>query len=152
MLIKQNNLERGQGLSEYAVILALVAIVVAVMVGVFGTELLKVYCRIVMAIDPAVDAPMCERIDVSCGASTSSGKASLEATVTDTMGEDDVERVDFYIDGKFHKPESIPKFCMGGGDASCTPVSLPSGTHTLRAVAFDAEGNSGFCEVTVNVP
>ncbi len=145
--------ESGQGLVEYALILSLVAVVCVVALAIFGDQLAQTLCKVVWALDASAKLPTCERINVSCGGvSVSGGYVSVEATVSDTIGDDNVDRVVFYVDGVVRHTESVPKYCFGAGDGSCGSRSLSSGTHTIRAVAFDAEGNSGYCEVTVNVP
>ncbi|MBZ0306453.1 MAG: hypothetical protein K8I82_10330 [Anaerolineae bacterium] len=153
----RKNLEKGQGLGEYALIISLVAVVVVVILGVFGEELLQVYCKIVFTVDPAVEAPMCEKLSVQCSGlsgGTISGNITFEALVTDTAGEDDVARVEFELDGTSFRQENEGRWCFNGGDSSCKPFNtrtIPNGQHTFRAVAYDAEGNAGYCEVTVNV-
>lgn len=153
----RKNLEKGQGLGEYALILSLVALAAVLILGVFGDELVQVYCKIVFTVDPTVKAPMCEKLSVECkglSGGTVSGNITFEALVTDTAGEDDVNRVEFKLDGNLFRQEKEGRWCFNGGDSSCKSFdtrTIPNGQHTFRAVAYDAEGNAGYCEVTVNV-
>lgn len=45
--------ERGQGLVEYALIMVLVAIVIIIILGVFGDSVREIYCDITRALDPS---------------------------------------------------------------------------------------------------
>ena len=44
--------EHGQGLVEYALILMLVAVIVIIILGVFGDSVVDLYCDITSALDP----------------------------------------------------------------------------------------------------
>lgn len=44
--------ERGQGLVEYALIMVLVAIVIIIILGVFGASVQEIYCEITRQLDP----------------------------------------------------------------------------------------------------
>ncbi|MCL4878104.1 MAG: hypothetical protein KJ064_15705 [Anaerolineae bacterium] len=157
MLFIKKYVEKGQGMAEYALIIGLVALAAAIILGLFGEQLVQVYCRVVFAVDPAAKVPMCEKLSVTCSGmsgGTVSGFVKLEALVTDTIGKDDVKRVEFKIDGALHNQENNPRWCLKGGDSACDSFdtrTLSNGPHTFRAVAYDAEGNAGYCEVTVNV-
>ncbi|MBN1563586.1 MAG: hypothetical protein JXA10_07100 [Anaerolineae bacterium] len=147
---KPRILERGQGLVEYALILALAAVVVIGVAAVFGRSVQKTYCRAVWSIDAGIDAPMCDLIDVECHI-ISNDPFRLEAIVTDNMGDNDIKSVSFSVDGVFNNKEERVKYCLVSGDGQCSPYRN-SGKHTFTAVAEDAEGNTGKCEITATVP
>ncbi len=147
--------ERGQGLVEYALILMLVGIVVILVLILFGEALQKQYCQIVYSVNPEAEIEMCETIEVACNYTTGSGWVNLEANVTDTAGVNDVKNVKFYNDGNYVRTEWFVPYCMGSnpsGGTSCNNYNTSSGSHTIVAIATDDEGNTGQCEVTVNVP
>jgi hypothetical protein len=58
------------------------------------------------------------------------------------------------MDGALNNSESIYRYCLGGGDSTCNAFNtsaLSNGSHTLRVVATDADGNSGESSVTFAV-
>lgn len=148
--------EEGQGLVEYAMVIILVGIVVVLIGIVFGDNVKKFYCQGVYAVDPTVDAPGCEYIEMSCVLlGTRPGQVNVRADVTDSAGDDDIETVAFSIDGVSNgrPPERFVAYCYSGGDnASCAYASAPSGTHTISAIATDAENNTGQCSIEVTIP
>ena len=148
---KHRILERGQSLVEYALILILAAVVVIVVLGVFGERVRKFYCEVVLSIAPDVDAPACNTIDVSCNVITSS-PLRMEAAVTDNNGDDNIKTVKWHVDGKLYNTEYYVKYCLQSGDGPCAPYTGKKGNLTISAVALDAEGHTGQCsrQVTIN--
>jgi hypothetical protein len=150
---KHRTLERGQGLVEYALILALAAIAVIVVLGLFGERIRNFYCEAVLSIAPDVDAPACNQINVTCNLSGKSGNnVYMDAIVVDKAGKDDVYSVDWYDNGKYVRTEYQVKYCLGSGNDPCDPYKASDGAHKFSAVAKDAEGNTGTCTRTVTVP
>jgi hypothetical protein len=153
---KHRILQRGQGLVEYALILILAAIVVIVVLGIFGERVRDFYCEAVLSIAPDVDAPACNQLSVSCNVITSSPELRMEAVVVDNQGKDDVKTVKWYVDGRLHNTEQYVKYCLQSGNGPCAPYHGPeSGTntkHKISAVATDAEGHTGTCSKTVVIP
>jgi Flp pilus assembly pilin Flp len=150
------NSENGQGLGEYALILSLVAVVIIAVTALLGNEIVILYCRIVTALDPDIEAPMCEKLDVGCSGigGTVSGNIKFEANVTDGIAPDNISTVVFKIDGVTVNTESTPKYCLNGGDGACqnyNTASLSNGSHTIEAIAYDADGNAGSCQVSFSV-
>ncbi len=142
--------ERGQGLAEYGLVLVLVAVVTIVIVAVFGRDLRGQYCQIVYSIDPNVDAPLCNSIDVSCIIESYS-PFTMRAEISGDDGVK-VEYVNFYVDGKFYNDEKLPKYCLQSGDSWCDPYTGPKGERTFTAIVFTTAGETGQCSVTANVP
>ncbi len=147
---KRSTRERGQGLVEYALILALAAVAVIAVGIVFGDSVRKQYCEIVWSVDPGMDAPGCNVIDVQCIV-ISTSPFRMRADVNDHAGEDDIEYVDFFIDGKPSNKEFYVPYCLINGDGPCTPY-YGKGEHTFSAVAHDAESNTGKCEIKRTLP
>ena len=147
---KRRRRERGQGLVEYALILVMVAVVVIVIGAIFGESVKKTYYQAVWSIDPNIDAPACEAVEVRCNI-LSSDPFQLEAAVNDNIGDNDIKKVEFYVDGVWHNTEVVVKYCLNTGDGPCRSYTN-SGTHTFSAIAYDAEGNTGKCEITATVP
>jgi hypothetical protein len=142
--------QRGQSLSEYALVLVLVGIVVIVALAAFGTRVQKTYCEIVFSVNPNAEAPFCEALDVTCVQSHSPFR--LEATVQDNAGENNITKVMFYRNGLFQNEELHYRYCLAGGDGECAVYTGPTGQQTFKAIAYDLDGNTGSCEVTVNLP
>jgi hypothetical protein len=149
---KHRTLERGQGLVEYALILMLAAIVVIVVLGIFGERVRNFYCEAVLSIAPDVDAPACDQLSVSCNVITLSPKLRMEAVVIDNQGADDVNKVQWFVDGGLYNTESFYKYCLQAGNGPCADYTGSSGKHTFSAVATDKEGHTGRCSKTVVVP
>jgi pilus assembly protein Flp/PilA len=148
-------LERGQGLVEYALILALVAIVVIVVVAAVGQGIQEVFCDIVLQLGGdapdigACAAPRVTLVGISNG-QTVTGAISVEAVIKDNKGNKNpnIKQVTFYIDGTKINDEFAYKFCLVSGDGPCSSYTPSVGTHTLRAVATDADNNTGEASVT----
>ena len=150
---KHRILERGQGLVEYALILVLAAIVVVLVLGLFGERIRNFYCEVVLSIAPDMDAPACNQINVSCHLSSKVGNnIYMDAVVVDKAGKDDVKTVDWYDNGKYVRTEYNVKYCLGSGDGQCAPYAATNGSHKFSAIVKDAEGHTGSCSRTVTVP
>jgi pilus assembly protein Flp/PilA len=148
---KRRILERGQGLVEYALILILAAIVVIVVLGLFGERIRNFYCEIVLSVAPDVDAPACNQLGVSCNV-LGTDPLRMEAAVTDNQGPKDIKSVKWYVDGTLHNTEYYYKYCLQSGNGPCDPYKGSKGKHTFSAVVLDAEGHTGKCSKTVVVP
>lgn len=155
----KHKLAEGQGLVEYALILVLVAIVTILIVTVLGEEVQNVFCEVLTGLgDSAPSVSACESPSVRCvgvaSGETVSDGVIIEAVVTDSNGSDTIARVEFYLDGATSPnfTEYYYKYCLGR-DNSCTNRHYfgSSGSHTVRAVAYDDDGNTGQCSVTFNV-
>jgi pilus assembly protein Flp/PilA len=151
--------ERGQGLVEYALILALVAVVVIGVTAILGQSIVKVFCSITLQIAPDTDTPVCEKLAVNCSGvadgATVTGPIPVEAVVTDLAPPLNVEKVSFYVDGVLYREERIKRYCMATGDGSCNGYDtsgLSSGWHTISAVAVDGSNNTGTCSVKIRIP
>lgn len=150
--------ERGQGLVEYALILVLVAIVVIVALTTAGQKVRDIFCDIVVYLDAsaAANQPACAapRVTLVVALGAGSGKINVEAIVKDAQGANTISNVKFYLDGSSTAAvqENQYRYCLGGGNASCSDYSLSSGSHTVRAVATDQDGNTGETTVSVTVP
>jgi Flp pilus assembly pilin Flp len=150
---KHRKLERGQSLVEYALILVLAAIAVIIVLGLFGERIRDFYCETVLSLAPDVDAPACNQLSVSCSLISVSGNdVYMEANVVDDQGANDVTAVKWYDNGNLVWTENFYHYCLGSGDTSCKPYSASNGSHTFSAVAVDAEGHTGKCTTTVNIP
>ena len=71
------------------------------------------------------------------------GTVPIRATASDNVG---VDRVDFYVDSTLVGSDSTAPY-----ETSWTSTAYPDGQHTVRAVAFDAAGNSADSSVAVVV-
>jgi pilus assembly protein Flp/PilA len=151
---KRRILERGQGLVEYALILILAAIVVIVVLGLFGERIRNFYCEIVLSVAPDVDAPACNQLGVTCNLNSVFGHyVNMEAVVNDNQGPKDIVSVKWYDNGNPVRTEWNYRYCLGAGDSSCGSQYIStSGEHTISAVALDAEGHTGSCSRKVVVP
>jgi len=149
---KRRMRERGQGLVEYALLLILVGVVVIAILVLFGDRVQKTYCQTVFSLDPNVEAPFCEALTVSCQVQTSS-PFRLEAVVTDNVGDNNISKVQFYVDDHLYNTEFYYKYCLQNGDGPlCDPYLGAHGKHTFSAVAYDADGHTGRCSIEVTVP
>jgi hypothetical protein len=74
----------------------------------------------------------------------------IEAIVQDDKGlGSNITGVRFYLDGVAGQHEHVYKYCMYGGDGSCTAYLFNVGTtYRVRAVATDADGNTGESTIT----
>ncbi len=148
--------ERGQGLVEYALIIVLVAVVTIIVVSLLGEQVQRVFCDIVLSLgDSAPSIEACEAPRVTClgvaDGQTVSGGITLEADVSDNNGPEAIARVEFYVDGVRRQTEYVYHYCFSGGDDVCRHRSLSSGTHTIEVIAYDTDGYTGTCRVTVHV-
>lgn len=149
---------RGQGLVEYALIFALVAVAVIVLLAATGQKVGEVLCDVVIRtgakIPPNIAMCAAPRITIHglAGGQTVSGSITVEAIIQDdkldTTG--DITYVDFYIDEVRITHQLTAPYCLEGNDTNCTPHStsaLSSGPHILRIVAEDADHNVGETKV-----
>ena len=154
-LCKSRRLQKGQGLVEYALILMLVGVAVIVAVSLFGTQVKNAYCQVIGVLGGDLQDKGCP-IQVQCvGSPSGSNPFSLEAIVNDTIGADNITNVVFSIDGTTINTEGLYRYCLQGGDSSCqlyNPSGLSSGSHTIRALATDGNGNTGSCSVGFTKP
>jgi len=67
-------------------------------------------------------------------------QVNIEATASD---DNQVTRVEFYVDGTLLSTDTTPPYTAS--------TTLSEGVHTIRAVAYDNIGQSGYDEVTVMV-
>ncbi|MBN1287982.1 MAG: hypothetical protein JXB47_21470 [Anaerolineae bacterium] len=143
---------KGQGLAEYALILVLVAVVAILILVVLGEQTQQVFCSIISALgENAPDVEACEAPRVTCSG-IDSNPIRMEAIVSDNNGTDSIANVQFYVDGAHIRTEYSYRYCLSGGDLPCGPYALPSGSHTIRAVATDDDGYSGSCEASFTIP
>ena len=91
---------------------------------------------------PANTAPTVSVTSPTAG-QTVSGTVAYAASATDNAG---VARVDFFLDATALLSDTAAPY---GG--SFDTVSLVNGTHTLKAVAYDAQGLSATSQVSINV-
>jgi len=74
--------EKGQGLTEYAMILVLVAVVVIVILAILGPAVGNVFSNIIVAIDPLMFKPKMHVSAISVNASLAMGTVTANGTVT----------------------------------------------------------------------
>jgi pilus assembly protein Flp/PilA len=151
-------LRKGQGLVEYALILVLVAIIVIVILSSMGGGIQKIFCTVAFKLGTAASA-----LDKACPAprvsllvqSSISGAFRLRAVVADNKGisGSNIPKVEFYDNGTLINTENNDPYCFHSGDSTpCDSHSITSGAHTIRAVAYDADGNTGEDSITISVP
>jgi pilus assembly protein Flp/PilA len=153
MQSSRRSLERGQGLVEYALALVLVAVVVIVVLALTGVSVRKVFCGIVYQVRGTSSAgvsacPEPNIIFTGMGGGTISGSIVAEAVVQDDEGRSNIQHVRFYLDGSAtqFRSEGTYRYCLGGGDGEClafNTTAWSNGSHTLRVVATDSDGNIG---------
>lgn len=152
----RHNVETGQGLVEYALILVLVSVVSIVVLAFLGEQVQTVFCDVLLSLgENAPEIAACEAPRVTCdGVADGSSVSSplfMEAIVNENKGPENIKQVDFYIDGNHIRTEFQYRYCLGGTDNCSNGQYVPSGNHTIRAVARDKDGYEGTCEVTVSV-
>jgi Flp pilus assembly pilin Flp len=150
--------EGGQSLVEYALILALVALVIIATVALFGTALKDTYCRIVYQVAPGSDiSSACSRpIVMPKLVAEGPNFINVEVQVHDPDGDPGdpyaaITQVEFYIDDMGSGPvhtEFQYRYCLGSnsGTNPCQNYntgSLSNGEHTITILAYDADGNVG---------
>jgi thermitase len=92
---------------------------------------------------PDPDPPTCGIAAPADGA-TVSGTVTVSVTATDNVG---VVKVELYLDGQLFATDIVAPFSFAWNTAQAA-----DGAHTLKAVAYDAAGNSGASPaVTVTV-
>ena len=153
--------QRGQGLVEYALILVLVAVVVIGAASLMGGQIKSAFCTIVVDLGgnlpanvaAACFAPQITLTGISDGATTTS-PLTVEAILTDPKTHltiTNAQTVTFYIDGSQVQVEYVYKYCLGSGDASCNPLAVSSGPHTLRVVAVDSKGQTAETSISFTI-
>ncbi len=156
MRIHRRVRERGQGLVEYALILLLVGVVAIGVLALAGQKISEVFCDVVIKIggtaSDSIAACAAPRVTISVG-NPHGNNYVIEGVVQDNKGgtQPNITSVKFYLDGSLYHEEFVYKYCMFGGDASCSSDDLSEGTHTIRVVATDADGNTGESSVTLTV-
>jgi Flp pilus assembly pilin Flp len=141
--------KKGQGLVEYALILVLVGIVVIVALTVAGQKIRDIFCDAVLSLDAnaAANTAACAspRVTFVINPGAGANTINIEAVIKDNKGstQPNIVSVAFYIDGSLVTTETTSKYCLGGGTGNCHDYSLSAGLHTVRAVATDADGNTG---------
>ncbi len=155
--------QRGQGLAEYALIFALVAIAVIVLLAVTGQKVGEALCDVVIKIGAKVppNIAMCAapRVTISglAGGQIVNGSMSVEALIQDDKIDqpNDIQYVDFYIDTTRITHQQYYHYCLhGGGSDGCLAYAtdpLSNGQHTLRVVAEDIDHNIGQTTLTFSV-
>lgn len=137
---------RGQGLVEYALILALVAVAVIVLLSVAGQAIGNIFCSVVIQMGAKVSdsIQMCtaSRIMITgiANGGTVSNPVTIEAVIADNKLSDTgtVEHVTFSVSGESDRTENNPRWCAFGGDTSCSDHTLSPGPHTLKVTAVDS--------------
>lgn len=74
---------------------------------------------------------------------TVSGNVTLKATASDNKA---VTKVEFFVDGKLKSTDTTSTYSY-----SFDTTSVSNGSHTFKAVAYDAAGNTNSSSVTANV-
>lgn len=92
---------------------------------------------------PADTTPPTVSFSSPASGSTLSGTASVQISASDNRG---VASVSFYVDGVLHSTKTASPYTF-----SWNTVQVSNGSHTLRAVAADAAGNSSAAQITVSV-
>jgi|SRR5581483_194486 pilus assembly protein Flp/PilA len=142
--------QRGQGLVEYALILLLVGIVVIIALTTAGERIRDIFCDVVLSLDAgaAANTAACAapRVSFVINPGAMPHTINIQAIIKDNKGpkEPNIVSVAFYIDGTLVNTEHYSIYCLHGGSATaCNDYSLPAGSHTVRAVATDVDGNTG---------
>jgi len=158
--------EGGQGLTEYAFILTLVAVVVMMAMAFFGQGLMNAYCQITLEfsviadLSGPCDSPMVSPVINAQGPNTINIEAVIldpDADPADPYGA--IDRVEFYIDDANGSPvqtEYHYRYCISGNPSSqpCGNYStsgLSSGGHTAIILAYDDDGNVGRSEIDFTI-
>lgn len=155
--------EAGQGLTEYSLILSLVAIVVIMAVAFFGEGVASQYCNIISELSFSsvessnCNAPTSRLIVIDQGPNY----INIEADVNDPDGDPDdpygaISKVEFYIDSTAGGPvqtEYIYRYCLSGNPigAPCGNFDisgLSPGQHTVIVMTYDIDGNVSSSQIT----
>jgi Flp pilus assembly pilin Flp len=148
--------EGGQGLTEYSLILLLVAVAVVTAMTFFGAELKNAYCdityelRFILDQSSSCDRPIVQARLIDRGPEF----INLEARVRDPDGDPDdpyeaIAKVEFYIDSASGSPVTTEyqyRYCLGAGDNPCQNYyigDLSLGEHRVIIMAYDDDGNVG---------
>ena len=148
----------GQGLVEYAFILAFVSLIIVGSISFFGKALVEEYCLINYKLSPTADlSSACSKPIVELGpVSQGPNFLNLEVLVTDPDGDPDnpyvaITKVEFYLDSTGSGPVQIElkyRYCLGGNSGlnpcnNYNTGSLPAGSHTVIVMAYDSDGRIG---------
>lgn len=161
--IRTSTDEGGQGLSEYALILSLVAIVIVAALTLLGRTLNNQYCFISYRLSPSADLSSACSVPLVVPEMIEQrpGYINMEATIHDPDGDPDdpyaaISKVEFYIDSTAGSPvqtEYQYRYCLGGNENGnpCKKHSigaLADGEHTVIILAYDSDGNVGRASYT----
>ncbi|HSG18287.1 MAG TPA: Flp family type IVb pilin [Anaerolineae bacterium] len=150
--------EGGQGLTEYAFILVLVALITVGSLSFLGQALVDEFCLLTFQLSQSADlSSACGKPIVSLGpVHKGPNQLNLEVLVRDPDGDPNnpyaaISKVEFYIDATSGSPvqtELEHRYCLGGnsGLSPCHNFNtdgLSPGSHTVIVLAYDSDGNVG---------
>ena len=154
MIHQHNHKERGQGLVEYALILALVALVTIIGLGAFGDSLYTSYRCLAITMENLGDAPIsgfmmvdsAADVDINwiCGQHLS--LADLPSNVSIRTYGSPVGSMRLSLSGPVSntRVENIPPYSLWGDtDGNYSGRSLATGEYTLTATAYSDSGGGG---------
>ncbi len=153
--------QKGQGLVEYALIVALVAVVVIVSMAVVGKRVATTFCSIVLQIGGTIpvgitnscSGPQIALSGISDGQTTTS-PLTVEAIISDPKTGSTItnaQNVKFYIDDSLVQTEFNYRYCLGSGDGPCNSLTVSHGPHTLKVVATDSKNNTGDLTISFTI-
>jgi len=126
-----------------------------------GKRVTGIFCTVAVQIGgdlPANIATMCNAPQIALNGisdgQTTTSPLTVEAVVTDPKTGGlitDAQNVKFYIDNALVQTELTYKYCLGSGDASCMPLNVSHGPHTMKVVALDSKGNSGSTTISFTI-
>jgi len=150
--------EGGQGLTEYAFILVLVALVILGILSFVGQAVAEQFCVLVSELSPSADlSSTCSKPIVGLGpVDQGPGYLNLEVDVFDPDGDPDdpyaaIAKVEFYIDDTGGAPvhtEYFYRYCLGNNSGlnpcnNYNTSGLSAGPHTVFVLVYDTDGNIG---------
>ena len=150
--------EGGQGLTEYAFILVLLALVSVGILSFVGQAVADQFCVLIVELSSSADLPSaCSKPIARAGpVEQGPGYLNLEVNVYDPDGDPDnpyaeIAKVEFYIDDTSGTPvqtEYHYRYCLGSntGINPCRNYDtdgLSPGPHTVIALVYDTDGNIG---------
>src|SRR5215207_9591153 len=116
--------EAGQGLVEYALILSLVAIGVIGITALLGENVISIYCRIVLTLQPDTETTVCGQLELDCAASYGGGQITGSASAVSLPNDSSINQVDFSIDGVIVWTDYEPEYCIDGSNLECLPRTM----------------------------
>lgn len=160
--------QRGQGLIEYTMVLALIALLVLGAFALYGDKLGDTWCRLAVILSAVSDSPppaSCTKPVITWRIGPAPpGQLNLEAMVLDpdkpanmTLS-DDID-VSFLRNDMFLQRDEAERFCLGGGSSPTDePIASPPCRSSvavvpgdvIKAIATDVNGNTS--ELTYLVP